>query len=165
GSGRSRRRGSPMTRRGRPRPGRCPVRARPGGCRGRRSRTRSRSRRSRQWCGTSGRRGRASRWRRSLGAAPSVLCDRDELLDGGVELFLACALDALAQHLEDLRLRPAVDEDDEAEAEALLVLAVEALELVQDLRIGVGALLGGRAGREAGALADRRVRVQGLELL
>ena len=67
---------------------------------------------------------------------------------------LARSLDPLAQHLEDLRLRPAVDEDDEAEAEPLLVLGVQARELGEHLRVGVVALLGGGA-RARGPSARR----------
>ena len=57
------------------------------------------------------------------------------------------------------------DEDDEAEAEPLLVGGVEERELPEHRRVVVQALLRGRAGREAGARTDRRMRVQGLELL
>src|SRR4029077_15933938 len=136
GSGRSRRRGSPTTTRRRPPPGPLPVRARPGGCRARRSRTRFRSRRSPSWRGTSGRRGRANRWRTTLGAVPPVLRDRDELLHGRVELLGGGAVDPRAQHPEDLRVRPPVDEDDETEAEPTLVLGVQPRELGQ--RLGSG---------------------------
>jgi hypothetical protein len=46
----------------------------------------------------------------------------------------------------------------------LLVLAIEALELGEHLRVGVGALLGRRAGGEL-LRADGRVRVEDLEPL
>ena len=137
----------------RPRRGPLPARARAGGCRARRSRTRCRSRRSPWWRGTSGRRGRASRWRTTLGAAPPVLRDRDELLHGRVQLLGAGAVDPRAQHLEDLRLRPPVDEDDEAEAEPLLVLGVQPRELGERLGVGVRPLLGGGARGQAAARA------------
>src|SRR5207248_2558069 len=101
---------------------------------------------------------------RALGASPPVLRDRDQLLDGRVELLLARSLQSLAQHVEDLRLRAAVDEDDEAEAELLLVDLVQVGEFRQDDRIGVAALLGGRARREP-LRADRGMRVQRLELV
>ena len=48
---------------------------------------------------------------------------------------------------------------------ARLVLGVQARELGEHLRLGIGALLGRRARREAGALADRRVRGEDLDLL
>ena len=69
-----------------------------------------------------------------------------------------------AQHLEDLPLRPPVDEDDEAEAVTRLVLAVQPRELGQHVGIVVRSLLGGRASREARG-ADGGMRVEGLELL
>src|SRR5204863_1845021 len=102
--------------------------------------------------------GRASRLRtdRASGGSPSVLRDRDELLDGGVELLLPCPLEPLPQHVEDLGLRAPVDEDDEAEAELLLVDLVEVGELRQDDRIGVAALLRRRPPGEV-LRADRRV--------
>src|SRR5262249_61004415 len=78
---------------------------------------------------------------RALGAAPSVLGDRDELVERGRELLLARPLEPLAQDRDELRLRPPVDEDDEAEAELLLVGAVELVELGHD----IGSLLGGGA--------------------
>src|SRR5206468_3194124 len=89
---------------------------------------------------------------------PAVAGDRDQLAKPRLELLLARPLEPLAQHLEDLRLRAAVYEDDEAEAELLLVDLVEVRKLGQDHRVGVGALLGGRALRQAGAHADRRMR-------
>ena len=69
-----------------------------------------------------------------------------------------------AQHVEDLRLRPAVDEDDEAEAVPCLVIGVQARQLCEHLRVDVRALLGGRARGEV-LRADRRVRVEDLLLL
>ena len=167
GSGRSRRRGSPTTRRRRPRRGPLPARARPGGCRARRSRTRCRSRRSPSWRGTSGRRGRASRWRSD---ARGACCHRSSAIATSSSTAVSSSSSRVrsirvAQHLEDLRLRPPVDEDDEAEAEPLLVLGVQPRELGQRLGVGVGALLGGRACGEAAARADRGVGVQRLELL
>ena len=65
-----------------------------------------------------------------------------------------------AQDRHDLGLRPAVHEDDEAEAELLLVGAVQLVELGRLVR----ALLRGRPRREV-AGADRRVRVEHLLLL
>ena len=62
-------------------------------------------------------------------------------------------------------LRTAVDEDDEAEAEALLVVPVQLLQLGHDGGVVVRALLGGRVLREPLALADRGVRVEHLLLL
>ena len=93
------------------------------------------------------------------------LGDRDQLPHRRVELLLAGARDALAQHVEDLRLRPAVDEDDEPEAELLLVDLVLVGELRQHRRVGVLALLRRRAGREAAARTDGRVCVERLDLL
>jgi len=81
-----------------------------------------------------------------------------------MELLLSAPLETGAQHLENLRLWPAVDEDDKPEAELLLVDLVEVGELGQHDRVGIGSLLHGRALREV-ARADRRVRVQRLELL
>src|SRR5205807_4773197 len=83
---------------------------------------------------------------------------------GSVELLVAGALEALPQDLENLFLRPAVDEDDEAEPELLLVHLVQVGELGEGDRIAAGALFGGRALRQV-ARADRRMRVQRLELL
>ena len=99
------------------------------------------------------------------GRLPAVTRDRDQLAQRRLELLLAGPLEPAAQHLEDLRLRAAVDEDHEAEAELLLVDLVQVRQLGEDHRVGVGALLGGRARRQAAARADRRVRVQRLELL
>ena len=67
---------------------------------------------------------------------------------------------ALAEDRDDLAPRPAVDEDDEAEAEPLLVGAVQLGQLGEHLGIVVGALLGRRARRQALARTDRRVRVE-----
>jgi hypothetical protein len=52
-------------------------------------------------------------------------------------------LEPLAQHREDLSARPAVDEDDEAKAELLLVGLVQAAKRGQEGRVVVGALLFG----------------------
>ena len=57
------------------------------------------------------------------------------------------------------------DEHDEAEAVARLVLGVQPRELGEHLRFGVRALLRRGARREAGALADRGVRGEDLDLL
>src|SRR5262249_13322512 len=65
---------------------------------------------------------------------------------------------------EDLALRPPVDEDDEPEAVARLVVRVELRELRQHLRIVVASLFAGRARRER-LRADRRMRVEHLLLL
>src|SRR5207253_8168499 len=89
-----------------------------------------------------------------------VLRDRDELVEGRRQLLLPRAFEPLPQHRHERRLRAAVDEDDEAEAEALLVGAVQLLEL----RRLVGPLLGGGTIREPLG-ADRRVGVQHLLLL
>src|SRR5207244_1565696 len=59
---------------------------------------------------------------------------------------------------------PPAQEDDEAEAEALLVAAVELRQLGQHPRIRVGALLDGGTRRQP-PRADRGMRVQRLELL
>ena len=59
---------------------------------------------------------RVERERRSSSAPPPVLGDGDELAERGLELLVGRPADAASQHLEDLRLRPPVDEDDEAEA-------------------------------------------------
>ncbi len=73
--------------------------------------------------------------------------------------------DSLAQHGQDLVLRPPVHEDDEAEAELLLVERVQVREVDEHGRVGVLALLGGRARGQPGALADRRVGRERLDLL
>ena len=70
----------------------------------------------------------------------------------------------LAQHLEDLRLRPAVDEDDEAEAELLLVDLVQVGELGEDGRVGVVPCSAAERAERC-SRADRRVRAQRLDLL
>src|SRR5262249_15363030 len=84
----------------------------------------------------------------------------DELVERRRELLLARPLEPRAQDRHDLRLRPPVDEDDEAEAELLLVGAVELVEL----RRLVGSLLDGGSRRQR-LRADRRVRVEDLLLL
>ena len=63
----------------------------------------------------------------------------------------------LAQHRHELRTGPAVDEDDEREAEAALVLLVQPLQLGEHLRLGAALLLGG--------LADPGVRRQRCDLI
>src|SRR5205085_8995589 len=123
-----------------------------------------RSRRSRA---ASARAGRASRsYMRPSRALvlPAVARDRDELAQRGVELLRARTFEPLAQDRDYLRLRAAVHEDDEAEAEALLVLAVEPLELGERLGIVVRSLFRRGSGRQL-PRADRGVRVQRLELL
>jgi len=85
-------------------------------------------------------------------------------VQSGLEFLFGSALESLLQDLEDVGFRAAVDEDDEAEAELLLIDLVQVGELGQDRRMAAAALLGGRALREV-ASADRRVRVQCLSLL
>src|SRR4029079_12831789 len=117
--------------------------------------------------------GRASRGprRRGRGEAPrsrlhpAVGCDRNELVERRLELGLRRMVDPVAQHLEDLPLRTAVHEDDEAEAVPLLVVRVEPRELLEDDRVGVRALLRSRARGQTRALPDGRVRVEDLALL
>jgi hypothetical protein len=101
-------------------------------------------------------------WRSS--PFPAVARDRDELSQRGVELLFACPLQALTEDRHDLGLRAAVDEDDEAEAEALFVLAVEPVELGERRGIVVRSLFRRRVRRQL-LRADRRVRVQRPELL
>src|SRR5207248_1160323 len=91
------------------------------------------------------------------GLTPSVLRDRDELVEGGVELLLARMRQPLAKHGYELRARAPVDEDDEPKAEPLLVLPVELGELGEDARV-VAVLLGR-------ALADARMRRERLHFL
>src|SRR5207244_7112776 len=90
---------------------------------------------------------------------PAVARDRDQLAQARLELLLARSLEALLQDLQDLGLRAAVDEDDESEAELLLVDLVQVGELGQDCRVAPAALLGGRALGE-GAGPDCGMRVQ-----
>src|SRR5207248_3118250 len=75
----------------------------------------------------------------------------------GVELLLARVPQSHAQLRKDLRARAAVHEDDEAEAEALLVRVVELGKLCEDGWV-VAVLLGR-------ALADARMRRERLDLL
>src|SRR5215472_15033554 len=125
-----------------------------------------RSRRSRAACAGRGSATRSCRSRsRASAALPPVAGDGDELAESGVELLVARALEPLPQDGDDLPLRSPVDEDDEAEAERLLVRPVQRGELSEHGGVVVGALLGGGTGGETGALADRRVRRQCLELL
>ena len=70
---------------------------------------------------------------------------------------------SVAQHVEDLRLRPAVDEHHEPEPVALLVVLVQAGELGEYLGIGVGSLFRRRTCREPGPLTDRRMRGEDLD--
>ena len=72
-------------------------------------------------------------------------------------------LEPLAENGEDLRARSLVDEDDEAEAELLLVALVQTPEGGEERGVVVGALLLGGALRPA-ALTDPRMRVQRLDL-
>src|SRR5262249_45704448 len=95
---------------------------------------------------------------------PPVSRDRNELVECRVELLFATPFEASPQDRDDLALRPSVDEDDEAEAEALLVLAVQPLELRERSRIVLGALFR-RGARRRRPCADRRMGVQRLELL
>src|ERR671923_1238358 len=97
------------------------------------------------------------RGRLSGSPRPPVSRDRDELLHCRVELLLPRPPQPLAQDRDDRRPRPPVDEDDEAEAEPLLVGAVEPLKLGQQ-GLAAAALLRRR-------LADPRVRGQRLGLL
>src|SRR5476649_542220 len=75
----------------------------------------------------SGRAGRPSSTssRRCLRTLPSVLCDRDELVEGGRQLLLARPLEARAQDGHELTFWAAVHEDDEAKAELRFVRAVQ----------------------------------------
>src|SRR5205085_7463637 len=162
-SDRSRRRGSPTSRRRyrAPRPARPPAAA--GGCRVRRSRTRCRSRRWPRSRAASGRGGRPSPRctgrPRPSSEPPPVFRDPDELLEARLELLLARAREPLLEDREQLGPRAAVHEDDEAEAELLLVDLVQVRELCEHGRV-LAALLGRR-------LADARVRREcgGLVLL
>ena len=96
---------------------------------------------------------------------PSVHRDLHELVDAGLELLVARPLEPLAQDRDDLAPRAAVDEDDEAEAEPLLVGAVQLGELGEHAGIVVGALLGRASAPTSRLRADRRVRVEHLLLL
>src|SRR5207248_1259524 len=88
---------------------------------------------------------------------PSILRDRDELVEPGVELRGARPLEPFAQDRDELGARAAVHEDDEAKAETLLVRAVQLCELREHGRI-LAVLL-------RRALADARVRRERFELL
>ena len=101
----------------------------------------------------------------SINGVATVLRDRNELAEARLELVVGRVVDPQAQHLEDLVLRAAVHEHDEAEAVARLVLGVELLELGEHRGVVVRPLLGGRPCREPRPLADRRVRVEDLALL
>src|SRR4029453_19552474 len=86
--------------------------------------------------GASKRAGRATRSRKDPSALePAVAGNRDQLAQACLELLLARSLEALLQDLQDLGLRAAVDEDDEPEAELLLVDLVQVGELGQDGRM------------------------------
>src|SRR5689334_22624740 len=78
-------------------------------------------------------------------------------MDACVELLRTRAREAFPQHRDEVGARAAGDEDDEAEAEALLVGAVQLGELGEHGRV-VAVLL-------RRALADPRVRSERLELL
>ena len=84
---------------------------------------------------------------------------------GRVELLLPAPPDPLPEHLEDLGLRAARHEDDEAEPELLLVDLVQVREIGEHDRVGVGPLLGGGPGRQPAPRADRRVGVERFDLL
>src|SRR2546428_5832381 len=100
----------------------------------------------------------------ALAALPPIAGDRDELLETRLELLLAIPLEPFTEHLEDLGLRAAGDEDHEAEAELLLVDLVQVGELGQDRRLGIAALLLSRPGREPRS-ADCGMGVQRLDLV
>src|SRR5439155_4248129 len=70
-----------------------------------------------------------------------------------------------AQDRDDLTAGAAVDEDDEAEAELVLVGAVELAQLLEHVRVLVLALLRGGTGGKTRALTDRGVGVQRIELV
>src|SRR6266536_3376202 len=108
--------------------------------------------RSRRPRGASERAGRATHSRKDPSALqPAVAGDRDQLAQACLELLLARPIEALLQDLQDLRLRAAVDEDDEAEAELLLVDLVQVSELGQDGRVAAAAALLGRRALGQGA--------------
>ena len=83
-----------------------------------------------------------------------------------LELLVARALQPLAQHGQQLGAGAAVDEDDELEAEAALVLVVQAGELVEHLGLGAALLLrrlaDARMRRERGDLVGLRQRQRDL---
>ena len=97
-------------------------------------------------------------------APPAVDGDRDQLAERGVELHVAS--DGRCRARSTSRISAfgrRFDEHDEAEAVARLVLRVQARELGEHLRLGVGALLRGRpcetsptAGRSRGARREPR---------
>ena len=62
-----------------------------------------------------------------------------------LELVGPLSLEPLAQHGQELGPRAPVHEDDELEAEALLVGLVQARELLEHVRLGASLLLGGLA--------------------
>src|SRR3954468_7899818 len=102
--------------------------------------------------------------RRGLRGAPSIECDLHQLVDCGLELLLTAALEALPQDRDDLASRAPVDEDDEAESEALLIGAVQVGELREHDGVVVAALFDRRP-RRGSSTADGRVRVEHLLLL
>src|SRR4051812_46433815 len=164
-SGRSRHRGSPTTRRRHRARCRVPRQAGASGWRGRRRRTTRRSPPSRPRRAARGKAGCPSPRRNPSAAPPAVDRDRDELLQARLEFVLARALDPLAQDRQDLRLRPPVDEDDEAEAELFLIGLIQLRELGKHGRIVLGALLRRRTRRQLAAGTDRRMRVEHFLLL
>ncbi len=83
--------------------------------------------------------------------------DRAELAQTGLELVGPLPLEPLAQHGQELGPRAAVHEDDELEAEALLVGLVQARELLEHVRLRATLLLGG--------LADPRMSRQRCDLV
>jgi hypothetical protein len=99
-----------------------------------------------------------------LSTQPSVLRDRDELLERGLELLVGRAVDPYPQHLEDLALGPAVDENDEAEAVPGFLLCIEAGELRDHVRLVVRSLLRRGARREL-RRTDRRMGVEDCSLV
>src|SRR5262249_44194639 len=143
--------------------------------RGVRSRTTSRSTRSPRSRATIAAAGRASRSHRRPAraaaaarrsrASPTILGDRDQLAQRGLELVVRRAVDPVPQDLEDRGFGTPVDENDEAKAMPALVLDVELGELGEHGRILVRSLLGGRTGGGSSALPDRRMGVENLLLL
>src|SRR2546425_10619942 len=98
---------------------------------------------------------------RPSSAAPAIHGDPDQLGQRRRELLLAGPPETFAEDRDDLGLRPPVHEDDEAEAETLLVGAVQPRERLENNGIVVAALLACTARGELGR-ADRRMRVEHL---
>src|SRR5262249_49567664 len=103
--------------------------------------------------------------RGNLPLPPAVARDRPELVQRPFRLPPPPSVAARPQHVEDLRLRPSVDEDDEAKPEPRLVVRVQARELLQHDRVVVRALLCRGPRREPAPRADRRMGVEHLLLL